>query len=69
LVHYLERVLEEGGDALNEAPGIIYNFKDEVVAAVDLTGEDDDEEDEDDDGEEDENEGENEGESAGNAAG
>ena len=69
LVHYLERVLEEGGDALNEAPGVIYNFKDEVVAAVDLTGEDDDEEDEDDDGEEDENEGENEGESAGNAAG
>jgi hypothetical protein len=72
LVDYLERVLEEGGDALNEAPGVVYKFKDEVAAAVDLTGEDGDEEDEDDD-EEDENEGEsadeNEGESAGNAAG
>ena len=60
MVDYLERVLNEGGGALNEAPGVVYKFKDEVAAAIDLMGEEDNEE-EDDNDEEDEDEDENEG--------
>jgi hypothetical protein len=48
LMAYLRRVLEEGGDALNEAPATVYKFRDEVegVMAAMEENEEDDEDDE-----------------------